>query len=143
MNGGGALCFFDNGLAKYISSSVSANNSFWINPEVEIKNLLENDQYFKKELWGHFQIIDDTIIIQNFGISNDQLCRRSVYEKKGVIVNDSTIIILSNYSFWFDNDLIKEPDTYRLFKTDQKPDSTLAWFRKKRWYHKNIDESRR
>jgi len=111
-----ALCFFDNGLSKTISSFASNINSFWLNPKVEVTSLLENDQYFRKELWGHFRIIRDTMIIQSFGLSNDQLCRRAVYETKGVILNDSTIEVFSQYSYWFDHELIKEPIIYRLFK---------------------------
>ncbi len=56
------------------------------------------------------------MIIQSFGLSNDQLCRRAVYETKGVILNDSTIEVFSQYSYWFDHELIKEPIIYRLFK---------------------------
>ncbi|MBU1009267.1 MAG: hypothetical protein KKD74_03930 [Bacteroidetes bacterium] len=143
LNGKDALCFYNNGCSKTISSFPSNIISFWLNPEVEITNLLENDQYFRKELWGHFRIFNDTIVIQSFGLSNDQLCRRAVYETKGVILNDSTIKVFSDYSYWFDSELIKEPKIYRLYKTDHKPDSTLAWFNKKRWYKKNLHESRR
>jgi len=143
VNGSDAICFFDNGLSKTISSFASNINSFWLNPKVEASCLLEKDQYFRKELWGHFRITKDTLIIQSFGLSNDQLCRRSVYETKGIIMNDSTIKVFSDYSYWFDSELIKEPNIYRLYKTDQKPDSTLAWFNKKRWYKKNLHESRK
>ncbi len=143
LKGKDALCFYNNGYSKTISSFPSNIISFWLNPEVEITNLLENDQYFRKELWGHFRIYNDTIIIQSFGLSNDQLCRRAVYETRGIILNDSTIKVFSDYSYWFEHELIKEPIIYRLVKTNQKPDSTLAWFNKKRWYKKNLHESRR
>lgn len=143
VNGSDALCFYDNGLSKTISSFSFNIDSFWTNPNVDVSSLLKKDQYFRKELWGHFRISKDTLIIQSFGLSNDQLCRRAVYETKGVILDDSTIKVFSDYSYWFDSELIKEPNIYRLYKTDQKPDSTLAWFNKKRWYKKNLHKSRR
>jgi len=143
LNGEGALYLYENGLSKTISSSVYRNQMFWLNPKVEVVKLLEDDDYFKKEVWGHYQIFKDTIIIQTFGLANNQLCRRSIYETEGVILNDSTIKVFSDYSYWFDTEFIEEPNIYRLYKTEHKPDSTLAWFNKKRWYKKHLHESRR
>jgi len=119
------------------------NQAFWLYPETAIDTILANDDYFKREIWGHYQIIYDTIIIQSFGLANDQLCRRSVYETRGIILNDSTIKVFSDYSYWHNYELIKEPNIFRLYKTKHKPDSSIAWFNKKRWYKKNLHESRR
>jgi hypothetical protein len=44
---------------------------------------------------------------------------------------------------WFEREFVTEPNTFRLYETEHKPDSTLAWFSKKRWYKKNLHESRR
>ena len=143
INDEGAFYLYNNGLSKTISSSVSLNQSFWLNPEIEIVKLLNDDNYFKKEVWGHYQIINDTIVIQTFGLANDQICRRSVYETKGIILNDTTIKVFSDYSYWFNNQFIKEPNIYRFYKTELKPDSTLAWFNKKWWYKRNLHESRK
>jgi len=143
LNGKNAFYLYNDGLVKSILRTERANQLFWVCPEKEIYKILPDDEYFKKEIWGHYQIINDTILIQTFGLSNDQLCRRSVYETKGVVLNDSTIEVFSYYSYWFESEFIKEPNIYRFYKTEQKPDSTLAWFNKKRWYKKNLHESRR
>jgi hypothetical protein len=143
INGEDVLYLFDNGLSKTISSSISTNQEFWLYPEKAIDNIIADDDYFKKEIWGHYQIIYDTIIIQTFGLANDQLCRRSVYETRGIILNDSTIKVFSDFSHWFNYEIIKEPNIFRHFTTDYKPDRSLAWFNKKRWYKKNLHESRR
>ncbi len=143
IDGKDAFYIYNNGLSKSISSSKYLNHEFWKNPEIGIANLLTDDEYFKNEIWGHFQIIEDTIMIQSFGLANDQVCRRSVYEEKGIFLNDSTIKMFSSYSYWFEREFLKEPIIYHLYKTNQKPDSTLAWFNKKRWYKKNLHESRK
>ena len=135
LNGKNAFYLYNNDLVKSILRTERANQLFWVCPVKEIYKILPDDEYFKREIWGHYQIINDTILIQTFGLSNDQLCRRSVYETKGVLLNDSTIEVFSYYSYWFESEFINEPNIYRFYKTDLKPDSTLAWFNKKRWYH--------
>lgn len=138
----GSFYLYNNGYAKILFSNLPVSKSFWKNPSIEINELQSQEKYFRKEVWGNYIIKNDTIIIQTFGL-NDQLCKRSVYETKGVILNDSTIKVFSDYSYWFDSELIKVPNIYRLYKTDQKPDSTLAWFNKKWWYKKDLHESRK
>lgn len=141
-NQGGSFYLYDNGYAKTVSMFFPDSKLFWENPENQMTELHSEEDYFRKEVWGNYKFIDDTIIIQTFGL-NDQLCKRSVYETKGIILNDTTIKVFSDYSFWFDSELIKEPNIYRLYKTEHKPDSTLAWFNKKYWYIKNLHESRK
>ena len=141
-NQSGSFYLYDNGYTKTISSNSPNSNSFWDDPNNQMIELLSGEDYFRKEVWGNYKLIADTIIIQNFGL-NDQLCKRSVYETKGIILNDTTIMVFSHYSFWFDYELIKEPNIYRLYKTEHKPDSTMAWFNKKYWYKKNLHESRK
>lgn len=143
VNQRGAFALYKDGKVKFVDSYLPIGNEFWLNPDKMISIVENQINIIGKEGTGHYKRVSDTIIIQTFGISNDQLCRRSVYETKGIIVNDSTIKVFSDYSYWFNSELIKEPNIYRLYKTDHKPDSTLAWFSKKRWYKKNLHESRR
>jgi len=143
VNQRGTFALYKDGKAKFIDSNFPIGDEFWEYPERKISFIEKQISLIGKEGAGHYRILNDTIIIQSFGLSNDQLCRRSVYETKGIIMNDSTIKVFSDYSYWFDSELIKEPNIYRLYKTDQKPDSTLAWFNKKRWYKKNLHESRK
>jgi len=138
----GSFFLFDNGYSKTVSSIEPDGNSFWKNPESEINDLQLILNSFEREVWGQYKISNDTIVIQTFGL-NDQMCRRSVYETIGVILNDSTIKVFSDYSYWFDAEFIEEPNIYRLYETEHKPDSTKAWFNNKRWYKRNLHESRR
>ncbi|MDD3744445.1 MAG: hypothetical protein PHX54_12535 [Lentimicrobiaceae bacterium] len=143
VNQRGAFALYKDGKAKFVDSYLPIGNEFWLYPEKMISIIENQINIIGKEGAGHYKQVSDTIIIQTFGISNDQLCRRSVYETKGVILNDSTIVVFSDYSYWFDSELIKQPNIYRLYKTNLKPDSTLAWFNKKRWYKNNLHESRK
>ena len=142
VNHEGSFYLYNNGYAKILFSNLPEGKSFWKNPSIEIIELQSQEKYFRKEVWGNYIINNDTIIIQTFGL-NDQLCKRSVYQRKGVILNDSTIKLYSSYSYWFEREFVTEPNTFRLYETEHKPDSTLAWFSKKRWYKKNLHESRR
>ena len=140
----GAFALYKSGMAKFIGSNVPIDGNFWSYPEVNFYQIEEQIDFIEKEGAGHFQISNDTITIQTFSLANDQLCRRSVYETKGIILNDTTIRVFTDYSFWFDYELIKEQSNiYKLYKTEHKPDSTLAWFNKKWWYKRNLHESRK
>jgi hypothetical protein len=138
----GSFFLFDNGYTKTVSSIGPNGMSFWENPESEIHDLQLILNSFEREVWGQYKICNDTIVIQTFGL-NDQMCRRSVYETRGVILNDSIIKVFSDYSYWFDYELIEEYNIYRLYKTEQKPDTSKAWFNNKWWYKRNLHESRR
>lgn len=136
---GSALFFFENGFTKW---------SGWTNNFIEdkvnnFKDIEEFNNNFQKEYWGHYAIKNDTIIIQEFNHNNEEIYKRSISERHGLIINDSTIVILSWDSYWGNYQLPQDPMKYIFYPTNSKPDSTKAWFNNKRWYKKNLHESRK
>ena len=115
-------------------------DNFWNSPQ---KALSKRKPYYNlSKNFGQFQIYDDTINIQNFYSNNNEFFRKQLIHYRGLILNDSTIKILS----WFGNDnveILTEPMIYRFYKSSDKPDSTKAWFLNKKWYQKNVHESRK
>lgn len=142
-NGAGSMVFYADGSYKTIYSNDPDGQLFWKNPDSVFKTLSQSWNYKSKETWGHYLIKNDSITIQSFGRANDQLCKRSVYEKVGEVINDSTISIYSNYSYWFKSELLDEPNIFGFYPTNHKPDSTKAWFNNRRWFIRNLNESRR
>lgn len=114
-----------------------------------------------KENWGHYFIREDSIFIQVFNIHPISTnVRRDVSGLIGIISNDSTILILRKY---YDGCNLKtltpgvqkreclnwgykeggfmtfdEPVEYKFFKSPEKPDSSFAWFREKKWYRNEV-----
>ena len=70
------------------------------------------------------------------------MCRRWVFERKGKLLNDTTVEVYSDYSYWGGDSLLHTPCVLNYYHTNIKPDSTNAWFEKKRWYKKGLHESR-
>ncbi len=105
----------------------------------------EDWEFKRKENWGDYAVKENEIILQNFNRNNEEVCKRSVFEEKGRILNDSTIEIYSEYSYWWKD---KSPTLYapcvlNFYKTDTKPDSTIAWFVNKNWYKNELNTSRK
>jgi hypothetical protein len=142
-NSSGSMAFYTNGIMKTIASNYPEGKDFWKNPETGFADLKAFWNYNSKETWGNYTINGDSIKMQNFGWNGMEFCSRSVYEMVGKILNDSTIILYSDYSFWFKYDLINKPNIFGFYLTNKKPDSSKAWFNNRRWYKKNIHESRK
>lgn len=50
--------------------------------------------------------------------------------------------IYSKYSYWWKDKLSPLlPLCFKFYKTDAKPDSTIAWFINKNWYKNELNES--
>ncbi len=137
------MAFYTNGIMKTIASNYPEGKDFWENPETGFDDLKAFWNYNSKETWGNYTINGDSIKMQKFGWNGMEFCSRSVYEMVGKILNDSTIILYSDYSFWFKYDLINKPNIFGFYPTNQKPDSTKAWFNNRRWYKKDLHESRK
>ena len=85
----------------------------------------------------------DTIIIQVFNRHSQKFFKRWVHEFIGIIQNDTSFLLLSWYSYLTKNQFIEEPVPYSFYQTNIKPDSTKAWFNKKKWFKENLHESRK
>lgn len=130
--------FYENGLVKTVSLNQLKN----VNSKLSL-----NMKYDFKEFWGHYSIRNNAITIQIFNKHNEEIFKRWILETKANILNDSTIVIYNHKSYWSNvsKENIVEPDkiTLSLKKIDKKPDSSYAWFLNKRWYQKNVHESRK
>jgi hypothetical protein len=142
LNSRGSMIFYSDGSCKN-NAADPEGDVFWDNPDSVFKCYYEDWDFLLKEVWGHYSIHKDSIKIQSFGHANDQLCKRSVYETVGEILNDSTLVIYSDYSYWFKSELLEEPNIYGFYPTTIKPDSTKAWFNNRRWFNKYLHESRK
>jgi hypothetical protein len=96
-----------------------------------------------KEYWGHYTIKNDTIVIQVFNRVGDFIYKRWIFEFTGLIQNDSSFILVSEYSYFTKDQFIEKPIPYYYCPTKIKPDSTKAWFNDKQWFRENLHESRK
>lgn len=103
------------------------------------------EPYNLKEQWGCYAIQSDTIIIQVFNRNNMEFFKRQVNEFWGVIISDTSFLLLSGYNYLdkYQFQFLVEPVTYQFYPTQLKPDSTKAWFNNKRWYKNNLHESQK
>lgn len=149
-NGLNAFAFYKDGLVKLVLVRDSIHEGYHKKDYYEKKYYIDQSTFVsevdlkEKELWGAYSInYDSTIILQQFGNCHDCFFRRMVLEKKGIVLNDSTILFFPTYNYeskkYFDEDTLK----YDFIKTNFKPDSSQAWFLKKRWYKKGLHESRK
>ena len=145
-NGRASLFLFDNGRVKIFSPFFDTLKvELWKNPQKIIAEMQSDWEYKQKERWGDYAINGNEIIIQRFNFKSEELCKRSVFEEKVRILNDSTIEIYSEYSYWWKDKhpALSTPCVLNFYKTDIKPDSTIAWFINKNWYKKELDNSRK
>ncbi|MBK8785200.1 MAG: hypothetical protein IPO01_04040 [Chitinophagaceae bacterium] len=145
-NGRAALFLFNNGKVKVYSPFFDTLRAeLWVPPQKVIAEMQNAWEYKQKERWGDFFIKGNEIIIQRFNRNNEEVCKRSVFEEKGRILNDSTIEIYSEYSYWWKDKLpsLSAPCVLNFYKTNTKPDSTIAWFVNKSWYKNELNEKRK
>lgn len=98
---------------------------------------------FKKEYWGEFQIIMDTIIIQWFNKHNQERYKRWAFEDRGFVLSDTSYMLNFSYDFWKKDSEYFEPIIYTFKQTLNKPDSTDAWYSNKKWYKAKLHQSRK
>jgi len=142
-DGGGALFLYQNGQVKLLKPFFSqARKGIWLDPLDVLKGINLYWNFNTKEFWGSFIINDNEIIFQNFN-ENNILKERYLFEQRGRILNDSTIVIFSDYVYNTDDSLLNTECLLKFYPTSIKPDSTNIWFVNKKWYRKNLHESRK
>ncbi len=99
--------------------------------------------YFKKEYWGEFQIIKDTIIIQSFNRHNQELCKRWLTEYRGLVLSDTSYMLNYYYDCWKNDFEYFDPIIYIYKQNLNKPDSRDAWYYNKKWYKAKLHQSRK
>ncbi len=145
-NGRASFFLYNNGRVKIHSPFFDTlQQELWATPQKVVKEMQNDWEFKQKERWGDYSIKGNEITIQRFNRNNEEVCKRSVFEEKGRILNDSTIEIYSEYSYWWKDKLpaLYTPCILKFYKTDIKSDSTIAWFINKNWYKKELDNSRR
>jgi hypothetical protein len=138
-NNGSVFYFYDNGSVKWEGWT----NNFWQNPAKKIENIQNGYFYISKEYWGQYSINNDSILIQIFIKNNEKIITRWIFEYEGIILNDSSFILYSCFSYLGKDNFIDKSEEYAFYKTITKPDSTKAWFNNRRWFKKDLHESRK
>ena len=135
------LLFEPSGLIKIFPNCVP-DTGFWASPLQTISTITLRDKHWAREHWGTYSIEQDSIHIQFFNYHQTEGCKRSVFDYRGVLLNDTTFVITSKIAYWFDDTATTGHFVYRFYPTDFKPDDSRIWFEKKRWYLRNRDPSR-
>lgn len=134
------------------SSLLKMNGFYACKPNV--KNCNFSIGYFYKDGtcyindgYGIYQIVKDTIRFQYFIHDNQNFITDFPIEKIGKILNDSTISLYQNYCSDcanmysnYDKNGISKYKSYEIIflKSAYKPDSSLAFFKKKKWFVKAV-----
>ncbi len=141
--GGAALFLYENGLVKILRPFFNHKaKEIWLDPSYVISNMSFDWHFYSKEWWGDFLIDKNEIILQDFN-RNNILKNRYLFEQRGRILNDTTIVIFSDYVYNTGDSLLKSECLLKFYPTSIKPDSTNIWFVNKKWYRKNLHESRK
>lgn len=123
--------FFKNGRTKNVGHILKNNE-------------LDFTAFSSPENWQEYTIIGDTIIFQGFNHHTSELCRRWVFETKGLITSDSSYLVLSTYDYRFKTmDIFDPPILITFFPSIIRPDSTSAWYQDKSWYKDHVHRSRK
>ena len=110
---------------------------------VPIENIEQGWPFSSRQAhWGHYAIIGDSIIIQDFTKNNQEIVNHWIIEFKGKILNDTTFELYTWYSYWGKDSLEFGTQIYNYYPTEIKPDSSDIWFNNKKWFKKGLHESR-
>jgi len=151
----GHMFFYRDGTCHVPISVTTFDSTFWSHPEKALayhKNWNTN-LHVAKEWWGHYKVRNDSIYIQAFNLFYQSSVKRDLVELRGTIRNETIVITearcswcnsmpLSGYNEQGVKYFIPNLE-YRFYPTSFKPDSSLAWFKKKGWYKKGLQEGRK
>ncbi len=135
------LYFQPDGLAKAYPYCIP-DSGFWANPSQTISAIKSRYESYAKEDWGAYYVMGDSLRMQRFNYHQTEVCKRSVFDYRGVVLNDTTFVITSRIAYWFADTATTGRFVYRFYRTDFKPDDSKIWFEKKRWYLRGRDPSR-
>ena len=107
-----------------------------------LEDIIGWSRFTGKNYWGEYRINNDSIQLQWFNYHQTEVCKRSVFDDRGIVLNDTTFVITSRIAYWFDDTATTGQFVYRFYRTDFKPDDSRIWFEKKRWYLNGRDKSR-
>lgn len=133
--------FYENGVFKEFSPQI--DSLFWESPNFENITGFKSRYFDYEEGFGCYRVIGDTVNIQEFAVNNQSFYHRWVKEKKIIIINDSTLSVVSDYDTYLNYEVINSPIELRFYPLSKKPDSSKAWFLDKNWYKKGLHSSRK
>lgn len=145
------LFFYKDGTCKVAVWVSLVDTAFWLHPEYSLSYFKNNDFNTNKHLyWGHYIVRKDSIFIQTFHRFDQSLIIiRDVIQLRGVIKNDSTLLINKMFYDWSKwmlhkdarkNEQYNPPLKYKFYPTTLKPDSSFVWFRNKKWYRTHVNK---
>lgn len=144
INDSDGFVFFTKGKVKWFSGYWSNAKVFWSNQDSAWYNIYASQfSYNKQEKWGEYMIINDSFFAEEFNFNKTNFVVRDVFRQKGVIINDTTLVLSTWYSVSDNFEFLNGIDTFRFYRTHLKPDSTKIWYQNKRWYKKDVHESRK
>lgn len=121
------------------------SSRFWLNPEEYLERVKKGPL---EDNVGHYQIINDRIHIQFFHRNDSYWVKRNTIDIYGLIRTDSTILLYQENCNWCGDFFLKyenrsqiiydPPIEYHFYQTKSKPDSTVMWFKKKKWYQRKV-----
>jgi hypothetical protein len=123
--------------------STVPETDFWNQPERYLVNMKKNIATNE----GHYNVRKDKFVMQVFDIDPGALFPIDSREYSGYIKNDSTLVLTGGNCSWCHapgNSYDKRGNTnydeieYKFYKTDYKPDSSVFWFKNKKWYRHGI-----
>jgi hypothetical protein len=145
--GNASFFLYNNGKTKLHRGPFQEYPQKYMLPIAKVLNEMEKEAYFNsKELWGDYEIKGNNIKVQGFNgyhWAREAVCKRSVFENIGKIVDDSTIEIYSEYSYLGKDTFFSGSCIMHYYPVTTKPDSTKAWFNGKKWYKEQLHESRK
>lgn len=99
-------------------------------------------EFNTKEYWGDFEIKDGIFRSQVFTLNNERSCKRYIIENIGQIIDDSTIEMYYEFDTRADEEYFMGRYRLKFYQTYVKPDSSKAWFAKRKWYREGLHKSR-
>jgi len=138
----GAFFLYENGMCKVLPIQPNGPE-FWSDPAKGAEEVMKDGRFYSKEDWGRYVLNNNQFIIQNFNRNGESFCKRWLFEERGYIDNDSTIIIQVNESIESHrrDTMFAGRNVFQFYPMNIKPDSTVAWFLNKNWYKRGMDEA--
>lgn len=133
----------------FYSKSINSNSGRYFFSNGKTKSAMFSNgkslsEFKNKENWADYFLNGDTLIIQGFNHHNQELCRRWVFETKGLITSDTTILLLSIHDYRFKTTEVFNPPLLISFVPSSiRPDSTVAWYQNKSWYKEQVHPQRK
>ncbi len=95
---------------------------------------------YRYEGWGCYRIKNDSIYVQDLSMNGGEFAE--VVNFKGLITSDSTFLLVDKSTVYGSTTgkSSSTPMMYSFQSLKHKPDSSIAWYKHKKWYKKWLNE---